>query len=81
MIRCHEGIFALARSSIDCKNRVLCLHNVSNESLDASIDLRASSLSPANNLADLISGEISSIEANRIELSLDPYQFRWLQVE
>jgi sucrose phosphorylase len=81
VIRCHEGIFALARSSKDGKNRVLCLHNVSNESLDASIDLRASSLSPANNLADLISGEISSIEANRIELSLDPYQFLWLQIE
>ena len=81
LLRCHEGIFALVRSSIDGSNNVLCLHNVSNESLDVSVDVRASALSPANNLVDLLNGEICSIEGNRIELSLEPYQFRWLQLE
>lgn len=81
VIQCHEGIFALVRSSLDGKDRVLCLHNVSNEGLDVSVDVRASSLSPANNLVDLLNGEICSIEGNRIELSLEPYQFRWLQCE
>ncbi len=81
LLRCHEGIFALARSSIDGSNNVLCLHNVSNKSLDVRIDLRASSLAPTNNLVDLSSREISSIEGNLIELSLEPYQFRWLQLE
>ena len=81
MIRCHEGIFALLRSSIDSSNRVLCLHNFTNGSLDVSVDLHASSVAPANNLVDLLSGEISTFERNRIELSLGPYQFRWLQVE
>ncbi len=80
VIRCHEGIFALLRSSIDSSNRVLCLHNVTNGSLDVSVDLHASSVAPANNLVDLLSGEISTFEGNRIELSLGPYQFRWLQV-
>ncbi len=81
VIRCHEGIFALVRSSLDGKDHVLCLHNVSNESLDVSVDVRASALSPANNLVDLLNGEICSIEGNRIELSLEPYQFRWLQLK
>jgi sucrose phosphorylase len=81
VIRCHQGIFALTRSSVDGSNRVLCLHNVSNENLDANIDLRTSALAPANKLVDLISGEISSITAKRIEISLEPYQFRWLQAE
>jgi sucrose phosphorylase len=79
VIRCHEGIFALVRSSIDSSNRILCLHNVSNEKLDVSVDLHASSVAPANNLVDLLSGENSTFEGNRIELSLEPYQFRWLQ--
>lgn len=79
VIRCHEGIFALVRSSMDGRNRVLCLHNVSDESLDASIDLRASSLAPLHNLIGLSTGEIFPIEGDRIELSLEPYQFRWLQ--
>jgi sucrose phosphorylase len=81
VIRCHEGIFALVRSSIDSRNRVLCLHNVSSEKLDISVDLRAASIAPANNLVDLLSGETSVFEGNRIELSLEPYQFRWLQAE
>jgi sucrose phosphorylase len=81
LLRCHEGIFAITRMSIDGSNRVLCLHNVSNSSLDVGIDLKASSLAPAKNLIDLSSREISPIEGNRIELSLDPYQFRWLQCE
>jgi sucrose phosphorylase len=81
VIRCHQGIFALTRSSVDGSNRVLCLHNVSDESLDLSVDLRASSMAPENTLVDLLTGEISVFEGNRIELSLEPYQFRWLQCE
>jgi sucrose phosphorylase len=74
-----RGIFALVRSSLDGENRVLCLHNVSDESLDISIDLKASALAPAKKLVNLSSGEISPIMSNRIEISLEPYQFRWLQ--
>ena len=81
VIRCHQGIFALTRSSVDGSNRLLCLHNVSDESLDASMDLRDSSLTPAHNLIDMSTGEIFPIEGDRIELSLEPYQFRWLQCE
>ena len=81
VIRCHAGIFAIARSSIDGSNRVLCLHNVSEESLDVSVDLRTSSLTPANELVDLVNGQRSPIDDNRIEVSLEPYQFRWLQAE
>jgi hypothetical protein len=43
--------------------------------------MRAASIAPANNLVDLLSGETSVFEGNRIELSLEPYQFRWLQAE
>jgi hypothetical protein len=64
---------------LDGENRVLCLHNVSDESLDISIDLKASALAPAKKLVNLSSGEISPIMSNRIEISLEPYQFRWLQ--
>jgi sucrose phosphorylase len=81
VIRCHEGIFALVRSSLDGENRVLCLHNVSDESLDISIDLKASALAPAKKLVNLSSGKISPIMSNRIEISLEPYQFRWLQAQ
>jgi sucrose phosphorylase len=81
VIRCHDGIFALARTSLDGSDRVLCLHNVTGESLDVSVDVGTSFIAPANNLVDLVDGQASAVENNRIELSLESYQFRWFQAE
>jgi sucrose phosphorylase len=81
VVQCHEGIFALVRSSPDGNHRVLCLHNVTNAHLEVSVDLRAASMLPANRLIDLRSGERAPFEGNRIELTLTPNQFRWLQAE
>jgi sucrose phosphorylase len=81
VIRCHKSIFALLRSSIDGNTQVLCLHNVSNRSLDANINLRGLSLPTVNHLFDLLSERTFVVDDYNLDLSLSPYQSLWLQFE
>lgn len=63
----HKSVFAVERISPDGRSRVLCLHNVSADT----ITLNA----PFASAKDLLTGNILSGAA----LSLEPYQILWLQ--
>lgn len=63
----HKSVFAVERISPDGRSRVLCLHNVSADT----ITLNA----PFTSAKDLLTGNILSGAA----LSLEPYQILWLQ--
>jgi len=51
----HRSIFALLRTSLDGKTRMLCLTNVTRQSLEIVVDLKCSSLADATSLTDILS--------------------------
>ena len=80
VIHCHESIFALLRSSLDGNSQILCLHNVSNQGLDVSIDMKGMSLPAVDHLFDHLSDRRFMVDGSSLELSLEPYQSLWLQL-
>jgi sucrose phosphorylase len=80
VIHCHKSIFALLRSSLDGNTQILCLHNVSKQAFDVSIDLKGMSLPTVDHLFDHLSDRTFQVDGNSLELSLEPYQSLWLQL-
>jgi len=76
VLSCHESIFGLLRRSKNGRSTILCLHNVANKTLPASLTQDVCSLFQGNH-QDLISGNYLS--HNDLEqLVLAPYQCIWL---
>jgi glycosidase len=71
---CGNAIFALLRISPDGSRRVLCLHNVSNQSQNVTPDLN--NIFSSVPLTDLTTGH--PIDDSTGSLSLQPYQTLWL---
>ncbi|MEX1143521.1 MAG: sugar phosphorylase [Anaerolineales bacterium] len=80
----HRGasVFAILRTSPVSEQRVLCLHNVSDQIQTVSIDFEGSSRSSKKDtgLLDLITNKILKSDAMDA-LILDPYQTVWLTEE
>ena len=76
ILDCDEGVFALLRLSQDASQRVLCLHNISDEPQNVKIDSK-DIVSWSSQLTDLITNrEVDDpITGN---LLLQPYQTLWL---
>lgn len=75
-----EAIFALLRISPDKSQRILCLHNISDDLQKASIDFTALFQKPSGKLIDLITGEPMD-ESSNAGWYLKPYQTLWLRIE
>jgi glycosidase len=71
-----DAVFALLRVSPLGDSRVLCLHNVSDQT--QSISLQTVDLGSCDTWRDLVSGETHSGDVSA--LSLPPYAVRWLGV-
>jgi len=84
LLDCGGAIFALLRFSPDGSQRVLCLHNISDQPRSVPIDLKdifLSSVHPLQHpLIDLITDQLmeSSSSGN---LALQPYQTFWLRIK
>ncbi len=82
-----EGIFALLRSSIDHKEHVLCLHNVTDLPQDGIIEQEKLPLGTGQKLVDITTGlELtytgttpSQSRNTRNTIRLSPYQVMWLE--
>jgi sucrose phosphorylase len=72
-----SGIFALLRVNTETEQSVLCLHNVSAESIRVKMDLSLIFFEQPGNLHDLISGEKYN-PGKTLSLLLTPYQSAWL---
>jgi glycosidase len=78
VLDCGEAIFALLRLSPDASERVLCLHNVSDQPQRLTV-LEDISGSPTNRFTDLIVNRRISDPLNST-LVLKPYQTLWLRI-
>jgi sucrose phosphorylase len=73
-----EGVFALLRTSPGDGSRVVCLHNVSDQT--RTVQLRPDELDlQAGTWRDLISGETVEVGIGGLSLSLAPYAVCWLR--
>lgn len=80
-----DNFFALARISTDQKQTIIAIHNVTDQKQNLTINPHKipslQSISPCQKITDLITGtEFTSSDTNTWHLSLQPYQFVWLNV-
>jgi glucosylglycerate phosphorylase len=78
VLDCGKAIFALLRLSPDASQRVLCLHNVSDQPQRVTV-LEDISGSPTNRFTDLIVSRLISDPLNGTSV-LKPYQTLWLRI-
>ena len=78
VLACGESIFALLRLSVDGNQRILCLHNISNQPQKVTADLKDVFNSSSGRLVDLITNQLVDNALN-IRLALQPYQTLWLE--
>lgn len=74
----NPGVFSIIRRSLDGKQTLLCLTNVTSEECQFSLDLQSNGLSSHSSWQDLISGQTYIAVSSRLEINLKPYQFCWL---
>ncbi len=79
VLDCGEPIFALLRLSPDGNQRVLCLHNVSDQPQSVTIRFNDSPSLASQHFTDLITHESVSDLLNG-KLALKPYQTLWLRM-
>ena len=80
VLDCGESIFALLRLSLDENQRVLCLHNISDQSQRVMFNLKDVFSSSSDRLVDLITDQLMDDPLNG-RLTLQPYQTLWLKKE
>jgi glycosidase len=79
VLDCGKAIFALLRLSPDESQGVLCLHNISNQLQNFTIDLKNIFNSSSGRLIDLITN--SPIDYSTGRFILQPYQTLWLTMK
>ena len=73
------AVFALLRTSQDKQTHTVCLHNVSNKTLELSIDLAALPFALRDSLIDTVSGQSYLVDDSKLQITLAAYQVAWLQ--
>jgi sucrose phosphorylase len=74
----HAAIFAVLRSTRAGDQRVLCLHNVSNQPQTFKVD---SDVLRVQAISDLIEGGRYALESEHWSVKLKAYQVKWLGIE
>jgi len=79
VLDCGRAIFGLLRLSPDGRQRVLCLHNVSDKPQNVGVDWSEIAGSPSDRFTDLISRQQinNPLDGNFV---LRPYQTLWLRI-
>jgi sucrose phosphorylase len=78
VLRLHEAVFALLRTSIDAQRHVLCLHNVSPAAVEVGL-VPTALHTPPGVWQNLLSGDELSVGEGGIRLRLPPYAVAWLR--
>ncbi len=78
----NEALFTLLRTSPDGREKIICIHNVSDAAQPFQTDLKALSIQHAGTLRDIISGNSYAVsDDNDLALTVGPYQVLWLKAE
>jgi sucrose phosphorylase len=75
----NPALFPLLRTSPDESERVLCLHNITDQPQQFELDLSLFVLD--GNLQDVVNGELVAAKGQMLKLILAPYEVRWLLAE
>jgi sucrose phosphorylase len=76
----NSRVFSLLRSSVDGQNNVLCLHNVSGEALEFSLDAGQLPFAGSAFVTDQLGGRIIPLDrGRRLKLAMEPYEVLWLE--
>ena len=78
VLQLNDSVFTLLRASPDGSNRVLCVHNVSDQVQDLRIAPTELSI-PSGVWRDLLTGERFHPGKEHMTLALPPYAVRWLK--
>ena len=76
-VDCGDSIFAIARTSPDGRDNVLCLHNISDQEQQAALDLRQIFEAGVDRRCDLITGREFGA-GQKLQIRLRPYESLWL---
>jgi len=89
ILRLGDAFFSVLRSSVDSREAILAVHNVTEQSQRLKLDAVGHGLTPAGRdaeesdprrLTDLITGEIfEPTYGDSYELTMGPYQYLWLK--
>ena len=80
VLSAHPYVFAVLRTSPDGAARVLCLQNVSDQSLQLSLSLDLLDLRDGNILFDILSELEYTSHGDTLDMTIAPYQVVWLQL-
>lgn len=80
VLDCGEAIFALLRLSPDASQRVLCLHNVSDQPQSLTVNVIEIFNSASGQVVNLITNHSMDYHLND-KLTLKPYELLWLQMK
>jgi sucrose phosphorylase len=75
----HERLFAVSRHSLDGKDLVVCLVDVSGSPQTLAFDPANHGLPNAHTWQDLISGQVYELSKGKPRISLESYQVLWLK--
>ncbi len=76
---CHKAIFALGRISPDEQVRVICLHNVTFQEHQITIDLNSIPGATGSDWVDLLNKRNFFASNGQLPLKLEPFEVLWLQ--
>ncbi len=75
----HPSVFSLIRVSPDQDSRMLCLHNVSNQSIELSITVKNVGIEEDSEFRSISTKDVITTQNGIINLLLDPYEILWLK--
>ncbi len=81
ILHVNDAVFSLIRTSLDQKEKIICLTNVSNMEQHVTIELESSHLEDESIFHDILSDKRIDRKEGNITLALEPYQIAWVKVK
>ncbi len=79
ILQISDAVFALVRTSIDKKEQVLCITNITARNQPVTVNISAQGLNPKFSRLDILSKRSFSTDGGVISLNLSPYEVLWLK--
>jgi sucrose phosphorylase len=76
-----SAVFAVFRFSLDQESQILCLHNLTDKSVDLEIDLSTLPVGNGNAVVELLTENAYQIVDSKLTIQLSPYQVSWLKMQ
>jgi sucrose phosphorylase len=78
-IPADDKLFCLVRTSVDRKERLLAIHNISGERRGIALDLQKYELR-AKRAEDIVCHHDAEVSGQILSVALDPYEFAWIRL-